>query len=163
MTVVISKQNFSYNNQPYIKPVYNSAFRSLSVRSKNTMLKRSRSVFGGIIRTKGPHQQYKYALVQGRYTGKWSFPKGHANIGENPIDCSLREIYEETGINKLPMPSEMFRTIHGQYFTFDVPGEIPLRPTDTNEIVQTRWVTLDDMTRMSVNADVLQYIKWKHQ
>ena len=37
----------------------------------------------------------KYALVQGRYTGKWSFPKGHSNEGEKPIECTKREVEEE--------------------------------------------------------------------
>ena len=36
-------------------------------------------VFGAILRYRSPHTHItKYALVQGRYTGKWSFPKGHS-------------------------------------------------------------------------------------
>ena len=50
--------------------------------------------YGGIIKctTTG-----KYLLVKG-FTGKWSFPKGHREKNETPLDCAKREIYEETGI-----------------------------------------------------------------
>ncbi len=49
-------------------------------------------VYGAIIRYKDPIQEETYyALIQGRYTGKWSFPKGHSNKGEEPYDCVKRE------------------------------------------------------------------------
>ena len=48
------------------------------------------------------YKEGKYAMVQGRHTGKWSFPKGHSNEGEKPVECMLREVAEETGIDELP-------------------------------------------------------------
>jgi 8-oxo-dGTP pyrophosphatase MutT (NUDIX family) len=98
-------------------------------------------------------------LVQGRYTGKWSFPKGHSNEGEEPIECTLREVGEETGIDKLPDPLEYLQIGYGNYFVFDLKESIPLIPRDTQEIMDTKWVSLDEMERMSLNADASLYRK----
>jgi 8-oxo-dGTP pyrophosphatase MutT (NUDIX family) len=100
-----------------------------------------------------------YALVQGSYTGKWSFPKGHSNEGEKPLECTLREVGEETGIDKLPEPSEYIQIGYGNYFVFYLEESIPLIPRDTHEIMDTKWVTLEEMERMSLNADASLYRK----
>ena len=63
------------------------AFHSLCFRGRRSTPKRSESkeknsiprpkIFGGILCT-SDNGVKMYALVQGRYTGKWSFPKGHS-------------------------------------------------------------------------------------
>lgn len=116
------------------------------------------NVFGGIIRIKSTNSEYKYVIVQGRYTGKWSFPKGHININETPLECSKREIYEETGINNLPYPTDFIKINYGSYFIFDISNEIPLVSRDTNEIMDTKWATVDEIKNLSVNADIGLYI-----
>ena len=78
--------------------------------------------YGGIIKKSG-----KYALVQGRHTGKWSFPKGHSNKGEKPIECTLREVAEETGIDKLPYPSDYIQVGYGKYFVFNLKNYLQLQ------------------------------------
>jgi 8-oxo-dGTP diphosphatase len=103
--------------------------------------------------------EYKYALVQGRYTGKWSFPKGHSNYGETPLECTLREVSEETGLDELPEPTIYLQVGYGKYFLFDLDAEFLLTPRDTNEIISSRWVTIDEMRQLSLNADVSYYLK----
>jgi len=106
----------------------------------------------------------EYALVQGRYTGKWSFPKGHSIEGELPIECTLREIAEETGIDHLPFPVEYMRIGYGSYYLFSLPEKLPLRPRDLNEIIDTRWVTRKEMEEMALNVDVNKYVRsWRHK
>ncbi|QYO62936.1 bis(5'-nucleosyl)-tetraphosphatase [Leptolyngbya sp. 7M] len=39
----------------------------------------------------------KYLLIQ-HQAGHWGFPKGHAELGETPIESACREFEEETGI-----------------------------------------------------------------
>ncbi len=39
-----------------------------------------------------------YLCVLGDEAGKWGFPKGHIEQGEDPIECATRECLEETGI-----------------------------------------------------------------
>jgi 8-oxo-dGTP pyrophosphatase MutT (NUDIX family) len=109
-------------------------------------------IYGAILRCRlGP--ETKYAVVQGRYTGKWSFPKGHSKESETPLECALRELYEETSIKISILPTEYMRIGFGNYYVFDVDREYDLVPTDTNEIMNTRWVTLQEMDKLLLNAD----------
>lgn len=118
------------------------------------------STYGAILRIRDKSEKDDlYALVQGRYTGKWSFPKGHSNEGEAPLICTLREVGEETGIDKLPEPTEYLKVGYGNYFIFNLTEPIPLIPRDTNEIMDTKWVTLEEMEHMSLNADASLYRK----
>jgi 8-oxo-dGTP pyrophosphatase MutT (NUDIX family) len=171
----------SHQNQ---SRVFNKAFQSLSFRgnkgysnnlitrqskkavpSLDELLNRNKRVgtYGAILITKTisgvGKTEILYALVQGRYTGKWSFPKGHSNEGELPIVCALREVAEETGIDELPEPIEYLQIGYGNYFVFTLPDTIPLIPRDTNEIMDTKWVTLDEMKKMELNADASLFRK----
>jgi len=144
------------------------AFHSLCFRGRRSTPKRSESkesnrtprpkIFGGILCTNQNGKKI-YALVQGRYTGKWSFPKGHSNDGELPIECTKREVWEETGIEKLPDPVEYLKIGYGYYYLFVLPSKYDLQPHDTNEIIKTAWVSMDDMKSMELNADVNQFIR----
>lgn len=152
--------------------VVNKAFQSLSFRGKrgysqNIMKKPTKEqvkeqakqkTYGGILRIKYG-EGYKYALVQGSYTGKWSFPKGHSNEGEEPIECTMREIAEETGIDVLPEPLDFIHIGYGNYYIFDLDEQVPLIPRDTHEIMDTKWVTLEEMSKMALNADVSFYVR----
>lgn len=120
---------------------------------------RKHNTYGAILRINMTTGKKKYALVQGSYTGKWSFPKGHSNEGELPIECTLREVAEETGIDKLPEPLEYIQIGYGNYFIFNLDEQVSLIPRDTHEIMNTRWVTLDEMERMPLNADASLYRK----
>ena len=115
-------------------------------------------IYGGIIMYYNGKEN-EYALVQGRYTEKWSFPKGHSNEGETPMECTQREIQEETGITTLPQPIEYIRIGYGNYYIFPFEEKPVLRPRDTWEIIDTRWVTLKEMEELSLNVDVSKYVK----
>lgn len=164
-------------SSPYFQPIFsqirvvNKAFSSLSFRGKkgyssNLIIKEQKvkevikqKTYGAIICIKDKLSNNDlYALVQGSYTGKWSFPKGHSNEGEKPFECTMREVGEETGIDKLPEPSEYVQVGYGNYFVFYLEEPVPLIPRDTHEIMDTKWVTLEEMKRMSLNADASQYV-----
>ena len=143
--------------------VMNRAFDSLSFRERRCdrhksseviVPKRKAKTYGGILCKKGiTVEDDEYVLVQGRYTGKWSFPKGHSNEGEEPLKCSLREVAEETGLDDLPEPTEYLQIGYGNYFVFNLERKIELVPRDKGEIMNTRWVTLEEMSKMLLNAD----------
>ena len=148
----------------------NRAFDSLSFRERRwekkqcateiKPIKRKAKTYGGIICKKGMTvDEDEYVLVQGRYTGKWSFPKGHSNEGEHPLECTLREVGEETGIDTLPEPTEYVQIGYGNYFVFHLEEPVPLIPRDTHEIMDTKWVTVEDMERMPLNADASLFRK----
>ena len=48
-------------------------------------------------------------LVVGGYHG-WSFPKGHQEANETPVETARREVLEETGIGVV-IDSSFFRTV----------------------------------------------------
>ena len=152
----------------------NKAFQSLSFRGKKgyptNILSKTKcpwkverpqraATYGAILRIRSSRDEDMYALVQGRYTGKWSFPKGHSNEGETPIECTLRELAEETGIDELPDPIDYQRIGYGNYYIFNLSQQLPLIPRDTKEIMDTKWVTLKEMDTMSLNADVSFFVK----
>jgi len=116
-------------------------------------------IYGGIVCTRVGSDIY-YALVQGRQTGKWSFPKGHANEGEEPLKCALREIEEETGLTGLVEDNRVCGKVgYGYYFLFVLPEKVELKAVDTKEIMETAWVTVEEMHEMNVNADVMSFLR----
>jgi 8-oxo-dGTP pyrophosphatase MutT (NUDIX family) len=173
----VLKSSPYFQSKPEQMRVINKAFQSLSFRGKRgystdllnkserrikkeeIVTKIKQKTYGAILRIRDKSGEDLYALVQGSYTGKWSFPKGHSNEGEQPIECTLREVAEETGIDKLPEPLEYLQIGYGNYFVFNLSEAIPLIPRDTHEIMDTKWVTLDEMERMPLNADASLYRK----
>lgn len=117
-------------------------------------------VYGAIMRynDKNTNETY-YALIQGRYTGKWSFPKGHSNKGEEPYDCVKREVFEETGIQTLPNPTSDQRIGFGHYYIFDVETMYHLNPQDKNEVMDKRWVTQSELDGLQLNVDASYFKK----
>lgn len=42
-------------------------------------------------------------LVVAQKNNTWSLPKGHLDLGEEPLEAAKREIYEESGIKQLTL------------------------------------------------------------
>jgi 8-oxo-dGTP pyrophosphatase MutT (NUDIX family) len=117
-------------------------------------------IYGGILHTVFEGVDY-YALVQGRHTGKWSFPKGHLQLGETGPECALREIAEETGMDEVDHARSIGTLFlhYGTYYLYECAGFDPLLPRDQKEIVHAKWMTLEEMRGVSLNADVSQFRK----
>lgn len=150
--------------------IINKAFNSLAFRSKRAYyasqqqqqqtLETKAKVYGAVLCVKDSStNQTLYALVQGRYTRKWSFPKGHSDTTETAIECTLREVAEETGIDRLPEPTKFVKLGYGYYYVFELNEQVPLIPRDKKEIINTKWATLDEIMKMNVNIDINQFIK----
>jgi 8-oxo-dGTP pyrophosphatase MutT (NUDIX family) len=160
------KDNWRVRTTRIMEAVQGKAFESLSFRGKfnnhhktgERDFKRTR-VYGGIISVKNEKGENKYVVVQGRYTRKWSFPKGHSKKGESSLECSLREIKEETGLDTLPEPKEYIKIGYGGYYIFELNSEVSLRTNDKSEIINTKWMTLEEMSEIDMNADGNEFIK----
>lgn len=123
---------------------------------------RSQRVYGAICR----NSINKYLLVQGRKTGRWSWPKGHIRDGEKMNDCVVREMYEETGIEDLPEAESSIRLKAGEYFIYNFNKRSPfLDPVDKNEIMNIGWFSLDEIynNHRNCNVDVNFFVRNKHR
>jgi 8-oxo-dGTP pyrophosphatase MutT (NUDIX family) len=101
--------------------------------------------------------------VQGRETGKWSFPKGHkSTANEQPLDCAQRETWEETGILLGKNYLEVLQLAAGKYFIYKLEDEPTLSTHDEAEIMDMRWVDLMDLDGFNNNCDIRSYIMRGH-
>jgi 8-oxo-dGTP pyrophosphatase MutT (NUDIX family) len=137
----------------------NRAFNSLSFRNEKRIKENKCRTNGGILYYKTEEGEIRYALVQGRATGKWSFPKGHSNKGEDALECAKREIAEETSLEFLPNEKLCIKIGYGNYYVFELNKAELLVPRDIKEIMDTKWVSIREMEKMSVNADVSIFLK----
>lgn len=92
-------------------------------------------------------------LVKGRRSQKWSFPKGHAKIGELPIDCAKRELFEEAGIRVTSPQNGYYVMKGGEYFIFHINKLCFLKIQDNVEINDVAWWPLNALPTVT-NIDV---------
>lgn len=91
---------------------------------------------------------------------KWSFPKGHGSTKETPLEASIRELKEETGVNmKGVTPDDEIRFNSGTYFVYIISERIPLIPEDTNEIIDSMWVSLSRIKYLTTNKDLTSFYR----
>jgi 8-oxo-dGTP pyrophosphatase MutT (NUDIX family) len=125
-------------------------------------LKQQRSeIYGAILYSK---RTGRYLLVKGRETGKYSFPKGHIEPRERPIECIVRELYEETGIELMHhmggiQMKELVKSKIGTYLYCETNDELTTHINDNNEIEEARWFSIADIRKLLLNADAGYYLK----
>jgi 8-oxo-dGTP pyrophosphatase MutT (NUDIX family) len=85
--------------------------------------------------------------------GKWDLPKGKLDTGEKLEDCAVREVEEETGLQKVKLLSPLTITYHtyhegtkfilkeSHWYTMKVTGEQNLIPQIEEDILEIKWVT----------------------
>ena len=108
----------------------------------------------GIIPLKKINGEWYTYLVQHHMNSYWGFPKGHAEAGETPQQCAIRELYEETRLSvacfmfDIQLKEEfiykendqdVFKTVH--YFIAEVLGDAEI--VVDQEIMFGKWVSLD--------------------
>ncbi len=116
-----------------------------------------RQTYGAIILS---HDE-EILLVEGRKTGKWSFPKGHGKLNEKPLDAAIREVQEETGINLEGKPFLRQRRLRssstrsgGTYFVYHLDDKPDIVPQDEEEISQGSWFPLWRLPHLKKNMDL---------
>ncbi|PHH61051.1 hypothetical protein CDD81_819 [Ophiocordyceps australis] len=97
-------------------------------------------------------------LVKGWKKGaSWSFPRGKINKDEDDLDCAIREVYEETGLdlrasNLVPTdkkPKYIEITMREQqlrlYVFRNVPMDTHFQPRTRKEISKIQWYKLSEL------------------
>jgi bis(5'-nucleosidyl)-tetraphosphatase len=146
--------------------------KKTSIIIKNTSMKKDTSI--GIIIFRKTKKTITYLIIK-HSKGHWAFPKGHRNIGEKAIDTALREIYEETGINKINLVSpkimlrehyiikdnkdHILKTV--QYFI----AKTSQRKVkiDGKEIVDYRWCPFDEAIELITFSEAKKILKKAHK
>ena len=92
-------------------------------------------------------------LVQSYYSkSSWGFPKGKVNEDEQPHDCAVREVLEETGfdISGKINPDAFLQTIINDqqvwlYLIPGVPKDTVFAPRTKCEIREIKWFPVADL------------------
>ena len=98
------------------------------------------------------------AISKDERNGKWVFPGGGVDGNESPLQTSIREVYEETGVSAQPMLIEM---IHHPtkpfvgFFTLKADGEQVLKANE--EFSELKWYGLGDIPKdtLELNKSIL--------
>ncbi|MFQ5728808.1 MAG: bis(5'-nucleosyl)-tetraphosphatase [Waddliaceae bacterium] len=110
----------------------------------------------GIIPLKREGEDWQVLLIK-HHAGHWSFPKGHPEKKEIPLESAKRELFEETGLKvkkilrETPL-KEAYRFKRSgrlidkkvEYFLAEVEGETSIQ---TEELTESRWVPISDAAR----------------
>ena len=109
----------------------------------------------GVVPVTRFHGARHYLLVQ-HDAGHWSFPKGHPEAGENPLQTARRELAEETGLRGVklterPAFEERYaftkrsgRTVDKRvtFYVGDVePAAARRLRLQTEEVADAKWLT----------------------
>ncbi|RTE72860.1 hypothetical protein BHE90_012729 [Fusarium euwallaceae] len=97
-------------------------------------------------------------LVKGWKKGaNWSFPRGKINKDEDDLDCAVREVYEETGLDLRAaglVPTDhrpkyieiAMREQHMRLYVFrNVPMDTRFEPKTRKEISKIQWYNLSEL------------------
>ena len=92
--------------------------------------------------------------------GKWDLPKGKLDKGETLADCAVREVEEETGLQKIKLISPLIITYHtyhegtkfilkeSHWYNMKVSGEQKLIPQTEEGIHEIKWVTTKEAEKL---------------
>ena len=97
-------------------------------------------------------------VIKGRQSEMWSFPKGHGEYRELPLEACIRELREETGIDlKGAQPDDEIRFRSGTYFVFFVSERLAIVPEDTDEVMEAMWVPISRLPYLACNKDLRSF------
>lgn len=135
---------------------------------KKEPIERELSAGGIVFRRKG--NRILIAMMKDPY-GKWTFPKGHVEEGEEIEEAAARETLEELGLEQVRLLEELGkidiwfkdqyqkkgRLIHKDihYFLFETPGNANLHPDPKEHVLDAKWVPMNAVFKLSSYPDMV--------
>jgi 8-oxo-dGTP pyrophosphatase MutT (NUDIX family) len=96
--------------------------------------------------------------------GKWDLPKGKRDAGEDILQCALREVSEETGLQHLKAGTKICDTYHiyaqnkenllkcTTWYNMTASVKETLVPQKEENILEARWVTPDSLPSIALKS-----------
>jgi 8-oxo-dGTP pyrophosphatase MutT (NUDIX family) len=95
--------------------------------------------------------------------GKWDLPKGKIEKGETIKKCAVREIGEETGVERAKVVKEFMRTHHvyeqegkrilkESVWYLMTAGKVKPKPRVEEGITKAEWITKDRLENITSNS-----------
>lgn len=112
--------------------------------------------------------------------GAWDLPKGHLDKGETIEECAIREVQEETGLQKISIHSPLTVTYHtyeqgthhilkeSHWFLMKRTGQETLVPQIEEDIEKIEWITPGDLDKYmekaypSIKDVISRYLNSEH-
>ncbi len=94
-------------------------------------------------------------LVHQRASQLWGFPKGSIHEFETVDECWRRELFEETGLAKVPRFNFSYTTQSHEYTVIVAQFLSPILPgvrANDDEILESKWVPIREVFDLSLNA-----------
>lgn len=123
---------------------------------------------GGVVFKQTP-RGIRFAMMQDSY-GKWTFPKGHVEKGEDLEEAGARETLEELGLEEIRLLDYLgkidiwFRDQYKQkgklihkdihYFLFETRPNAKLFPDPDEHVQDAKWVPLKQVMKVSSYEDM---------
>lgn len=106
------------------------------------------------------------------FHGNIELPGGKVEIGENPVDTVLREIFEETGYstefcymipvlasNIVKYPDHSFRIIVNYHCCELLSGEVSCTHTKDEKVSDVFWLSLDEIKKSKTTPGTVEAIE----
>ena len=125
-----------------------------------------------------PDGEFEVLLIKNKIGRHWSFPKGHVEKGESPIETAKRECKEETGLEFVTIDTKIFSEQHSfprkeemiekhvHYFIgVTESNEVTIEPREIKEYM--RLPLTEAKKQLTFYSDrqlydkVLKYLQWK--
>ena len=132
----------------------------------------TKEIVYGVIPLRQLEDGWQVLLVHHQKGEYWSFPKGHPEEGEEPLDTAVRELKEETGLEIDEWMGEM---VLSESYSFERDGE-PIEKTvfytiakvsgaieiQADDVLAADWFDLNQaeaMITFEASRDVLRELK----
>ncbi len=93
---------------------------------------------------------------------KWTFPGGHAELYEEPLETAMRESIEELGISPKGKILEYFKYIKpdtkNQCYSFLMKVQKEFKPKISSEHIKFQWCSITALKKINVSKSVDQVI-----